>query len=155
MKSGGKLRKARGFDVWLQVGRTNIKVHQVLNMMLDKVDLSLAQHEILINIRNNSGLTQKQLSDQLLVVKSNVTALIQKLEARGLVRRTPDPDDTRKKCLALTARGEALVQKSFALQNRVVTAMTSVMSDKELEQMVDIMARVGEAVDVFRAANSR
>ena len=116
MTSSGKLRKARGFDVWLLVGRTNIKVHQALNLMLDKVDLSLAQHEILVNIRNNSGLTQKQLSDQLLVVKSNITALIQKLEARGLVRRTPDPDDTRKKCLALTTKGEALVQQSFALQ---------------------------------------
>ena len=29
------------------------------------------------------------------------------------------------------------------------------MSDKELEQMGDIMARVGDAVDVLRAANSR
>lgn len=140
-------RKARGFDVWLAVGRTNIKVHRALNLMLDKVDLSLAQHEILMTILNNSGLTQKQLSDQLLVVKSNVTALIKKLEARGLVQRQTDPYDSRNKLLSLTRAGEDLVQQSFALQNQVVKAMASVMSNAELQQMADVMARVSKAID--------
>jgi DNA-binding MarR family transcriptional regulator len=149
-----QLRKARGFDVWLEVGRTNLKVHRLLNLMLGEVDLSLAQHEILLNIRRDSGLTQKELSDQLLVVKSNVTALIKKLEARGLVLRKSDPDDSRIKRLSLTRAGDKLVQQSFALQNQVVKAMVSVMSDAELRQMADVMARVGGAVDTLQAASS-
>ena len=135
MPPEAKLRKARGFDVWLEVGRTNIKVHRVLNQLLDTVDLSLAQHEILVNIHHNTGLTQKQLSDQLLVVKSNVTALLKKLESRGLVQRQVDPQDSRNKRLSLTEAGEALLHRSFALQNTVVEAMMSVMSDAELEQL--------------------
>lgn len=142
-----QLRKARGFDVWLLVGQTNIKVHRTLNAMLAKVDLSLAQHEILVNIHRESGLTQKALSEKLLVVKSNISALLKKLEQRGLVRRAPDPEDSRNNQLTLTKRGEALVQESFTLQNRVVKAMVSVMSDQELEQMGDVMVRVGNAID--------
>ena len=83
-----QLRKPRGFDTWLLVGRTNLKVHRVLNLLLGELDLSLAQHEILVTIRRSSGLTQRELSEQLLVVKSNATALLQKLESRGLIRRT-------------------------------------------------------------------
>ena len=145
-----QLRKPRGFDTWLEVGRTNLKVHRALNLLLGELDLSLAQHEILVTIRRHPGLTQRELSDRLLVVKSNATALLKKLEARGLVRRVPDPDDSRVKRLNLTRAGEALVQQSFAVQTRVIKAMAAVMSDDELEQTADLMGRVGDAIDQLR-----
>ena len=142
-----QLQMPRGFDTWLTVGRTNLKVHRVLNLLLGELDLSLAQHEILVTIRRDSGLTQRELSEQLLVVKSNATALLKKLEARGLVRRTPDPDDSRIKRLSLTRKGNGLVERSFAVQTKVVKAMVSVVTDAELEFIADIMGRVGEVLD--------
>lgn len=140
-------REPRGFDTWLSVGRTNLKVHRTLNLLLGELDLSIAQHEILLTVGRHSGLTQRELSEQLLVIKSNATALLQKLEARGLVRRSPDPDDSRVKRLSLTRSGEALVERSFAVQTSVVEAMASVMSDDELQMTADIMGRVGAALD--------
>ena len=142
-----QLRKPRGFDTWLLVGRTNLKVHRALNLLLGELDLSLAQHEILVTICRNSGLTQRELSEQLLLIKSNATALLQKLEARGLIRRTPDSEDSRIKRLSLTRKGDVLVRKSFAVQTRVIQAMVAVMSDDELEQTAEIMGRVGDAID--------
>ncbi len=146
MNAEEKLIKTRGFDAWLTVGRTNLQVHRALNHALAEVDLSLAQHEILVAIWQKTGLTQKELSEKLLVIKSNVSALIKKLEARGLVLRAPDPNDTRNKRLSLTPAGVALVRKSFALQNRIVDAMASVMTDEELAMITDIMHRVGSAI---------
>ena len=150
MDSGKKFRKTRGFDTWLTVGRTNLQVHRALNHALAEVDLSLAQHEILVAIWQNTGLTQKQLSEKLLVIKSNVSALVKKLEVRGLVLRTADASDTRNKRLSLTPAGTTLVKKSFALQNRIVDAMASVMSDEELAMISDVMRRVGKAIDALQ-----
>ena len=147
MKSKEKLDKTRGFDVWLTVGRTNLKVHRALNQSLGELDLSLAQHEILLSIWQKNGITQKQLAENLLVVKSNVSALIKKLEARGLVQRDCDPNDTRNKCLSLTAAGRKLVRKSFERQNKIIDAMASVMQDKELQVTGEVMTRVGKALD--------
>ncbi len=147
MKTGKKLDKTRGFDVWLAVGRTNMKVHRALNQSLGELDLSLAQHEILLSIWQKSGITQKHLAENLLVVKSNVSALVKKLEARGLVHRDCDPCDTRNKCITLTEAGKKLVQQSFERQNRIIDAMASVMNDKELQMTADVMARVGKALD--------
>ena len=142
-----QLRTPRGFDTWLTVGRTNLKVHRALNLLLGELDLSLAQHEILVTIRRHSGLTQRELSDRLLVVKSNATALLKKLEARGLVQRSADPEDSRIKRLRLTPAGDALVCQSFAVQTRVIKAMVGVMSDAELDHMDDVMQRVDKAID--------
>lgn len=147
MNSDTKLDKTRGFDVWLTVGRTNLKVHRALNLSLAELNLSLAQHEILMSIWQNSGITQKALAKNLLVVKSNVSALIKKMEARGLVHRECDPSDTRNKCLSLTKAGRELVRQSFARQNQIVDAMASVMSDEDLERTADVMRRVGKAID--------
>ena len=147
-----QLRKPRGFDTWLNVGRTNLKVHRALNLLLGELDLSLAQHEILVTIQRHNGLTQRELSERLLVVKSNATALLKKLEARGLVRRTSDTEDSRVKRLSLTRKGQALVQQSFAVQCKVIKAMASVMSDAELDRMGDVMERVDGAIDSLIAS---
>ena len=129
------------------MGQTNLKVHRALNQLLGELDLSLAQHEILVTICRHSGLTQRELSEYLHVVKSNATALLKKLEARGLVQRSADSDDSRIKRLSLTFSGEALVEKSFSVQASVIKAMASVLTDDELELTGDIMSRVGSAVD--------
>ena len=153
MQNVTKSRKARGFDVWLHVGRTNLKVHRVLNQLLSTQDLSLAQHEILMTIGQQPGLTQRQLAERLLVVKSNISALLKKLEARGLVSRELDSNDSRNKHLSLTRAGQRLVTKSFELQNQVVQAMASTLSDDDLRQLDDIMGRVSGALDLLEAEN--
>jgi DNA-binding MarR family transcriptional regulator len=141
------LRTPRGFDTWITVGRTNLKVHRALNQLLGELELSLAQHEILVTIRRNPDLKQRELADRLHVIKSNATALLQKLETRGLVIRTSDPDDSRINRLNLTRSGDALVEKSFAVQSRVIDAMASVMTDDELERTADVMKRIDTAID--------
>lgn len=145
------LRTPRGLDAWITVGRTNLKVHRVLNQLLGELDLSLAKHEILVTIRRHPNLTQRELADRLHVIKSNATALLKKLSARGLVTRTSDPDDSRVKRLNLTPAGHALVENSFAVQARVIAAMASVLTDEELEQTADVMTRVGGAIAALTA----
>lgn len=147
MRKQKPLGKPRGLDTWLTVGHTNLKVHRALNQLLGELDLSLAQHEILVTICRHPNLTQRDLADRLHVIKSNATALLKKLEARGLVKRQTDTEDSRVNRLNLTRRGRALVEKSFAVQSRVIEAMVSVMSDEDLRNTADLMNRVGQAID--------
>ena len=139
--------KARGFDIWWLVGRTNIKVHRALTLLLGELGLSLAQHEILTAIWQNPGITQQQLAEILLVVKSNVSALVAKLEKGGLVERAADPEDNRNKLLFLSPSGEKLVLKSLKKQNQFIEKMMSVMSNNDLKKIDQIMRRVGDSLD--------
>ncbi len=149
MAADSKLRKARGFETWLEVGWTNLKVHRVLNQSLASVDLTLAQHEILMTVLQHDGITQNALSERLHVVKSNVSALLKKLEARGLVERLSDPGDSRNKLISLTRSGHKLVERSFELQNRIVEAMAAELSDDDLQHLSDVMSRGSRALDAF------
>lgn len=147
MKNTHALRKARGFDVWWLVGRTNMKVHRALTQLLSELDLTLAQHEILVAIWQSPDITQQQLAEKLLVVKSNVSALVTKLERNGLLQRVSDPSDNRNKRLILSPDGEELVIRSLEKQNQVIKKMASVLTDNELEELERIMTRVGGVLD--------
>lgn len=140
------MKKTRGFDTWFEVGRANLMCHRVLNGLLADLELSLAQHEVLATINALDEPTQKELSERLLVVKSNVSALLSKLEARGLVTRQTDRSDSRNKRLRLTTAGRDLLNESMQRQNRVVSAMASELSDDELEELASIMQRASRAL---------
>ena len=151
MNKNQDLEKARGFDVWWLVGRTNMKVHRVLSQLLGELDLTLAQHDILVVIWQSPDITQQQLAEKLLVVKSNISALVAKLEKRGLLERIPDPSDNRNKRLTLSSDGEKLVIKSLEIQNQVIERMVATVDDTDLEYIDRIMKRVGIVLDEMLA----
>lgn len=52
--------------------------------------------------------TMSEIATDLRCDNSNVTGIVDGLEARGLAERTPSPDDRRVKLIALTAEGRRL-----------------------------------------------
>lgn len=74
--------------------------------------LTAAQAKVLLALRPGEPVSQRTVADQLSYDPSNLTTLIDKLEAHGAVRRHPDPQDRRVKTLLLTAAG-AKIQRAF------------------------------------------
>jgi len=59
----------------------------------------------------------RELADELFCDASNVTALADRLEAKSLAVRQPDPGDRRVKALALTAEGERMRDRVFEIMS--------------------------------------
>src|SRR3954470_16981310 len=74
-----------------------------LESRLSDVGLSLAKLSALHHLSEaGESLPLGQLAERLSCVKSNVTQLIDRLEADGLVSRTSDPNDRRSRLAVLT-----------------------------------------------------
>jgi DNA-binding MarR family transcriptional regulator len=139
--------RPRGYDAWVGVVSNYQKCFRLLSRLLEPLGLSVAQHEVLQTIGRRQGLTQQELADCLLVVKSNVSGLLQRLEAQRLVSREPDPADARSKRILLTPKGERVLLRSAALQARVVEAMMESVDDRELALNIEFNRRVGDVLD--------
>jgi DNA-binding MarR family transcriptional regulator len=73
---------------------------------LDGVGLSIAKHSALTQLQEaGEPLTLSELAERLSCVRSNITQLVDRLEADGLVRRVADPDDRRSVRAELTDLG--------------------------------------------------
>jgi DNA-binding MarR family transcriptional regulator len=57
--------------------------------------MTRAQWALLLRLRHNPGLSQKEVADLLEVEPISVARLVDRLERNGLIERRPDPQDRR------------------------------------------------------------
>jgi len=81
-------------------------IEDQMEAALGKVSLSIAKQSALTQLAlAGEPLTLSQLATRLSCVRSNMTQLVDRLEADGLVRRMDDPTDRRSVRAELTALG--------------------------------------------------
>jgi DNA-binding MarR family transcriptional regulator len=93
--------------------------------------------------RRREGVTMSELSRMLLVSNGNATTVVDRLEADGLVRRTPSETDRRTVFVALTAEGLAQFEGLTAGHEAEVARMFGSLSEADLEALTDILKRMG------------
>lgn len=116
-------------------------IEERLEAALGKVSLSMAKQGALTQLAlAGEPLTLSQLATRLSCVRSNMTQLVDRLEADGLVKRLDDPSDRRSVRAELTALGRerqhagaramARVQSEFAagLSNDDRSALETALS---------------------------
>jgi DNA-binding MarR family transcriptional regulator len=88
-----------------------------------------------------------QLAERLACVKSNVTQLVDRLEADGLVARKPDPADRRTKLAALTPAGRRACQEGRRVQKDAERELSKRFTRDEAEQLTALAARMRSTAD--------
>src|SRR5947209_3367382 len=96
-----------------------------------ELDLHPAQAGALLQLA--SPLPMRELADLLACDSSNVTGLVDRLEARGLVARKPSSEDRRVKHVVLTATGRQLRERLLARVARPAVALEQ-LSEPEQAQ---------------------
>jgi DNA-binding MarR family transcriptional regulator len=108
---------------------------------LSEVGLSLAKLSALHRLTEaGESLPLGQLADRLACVKSNVTQLIDRLEADGLVSRASDPNDRRSRLAVLTDAGRKAYSKGSEIQRQTEQELFSALTSDEtstLHQLLD------------------
>lgn len=100
------------------------------------------QYIFLMAIANKERITQKALSEELLIDKTTTAKAIAKLEAEGYVRRESDPADNRYHLLYLTEAGRAVVPKVQEALEHVRNKSLIGISDEEYAFMLGLLKKV-------------
>jgi DNA-binding MarR family transcriptional regulator len=86
----------------------------ISSLHIRTLDLTPAQFDIVATLGNTAGMSFKELGEKTLITKGTLTGVIDRLEAKGLVRRAIKPEDRRSMIVQLTEKGEAEFQRTFA-----------------------------------------
>jgi DNA-binding MarR family transcriptional regulator len=84
------------------------------------------------------------LSRQLLVSNGNTTAIVDRLETDGLVRRTLPDRDRRTVIVALTAKGRGQFEWLAAEHEHEVNQMFAGLSDDDVDKLTSILKHLSE-----------
>lgn len=102
--------------------------------------LSGAQYNLLnVIARADGGLSQRELSDRLVVDRSNVTGLIDRMEKAGWVRRTDVPGDRRVYRVVLTNAGRKLWEEVTPLYRSAVAHVTRGLTVRRMQECLDTL----------------
>jgi DNA-binding MarR family transcriptional regulator len=110
---------------------------------LDTIGLSLAKLAAL-NVLAEAGdaLPLGQLADRLACVKSNITQLVDRLEADGLVTRQAAPNDRRARLAVMTATGKKAWKKGMTIQENGERELFKRLSRAEAKTLATLMSKV-------------
>ncbi len=109
-----------------------------------KHDTTLPRFDVLAALyRRRDGVTMSELSRMLLVSNGNATAVVDRLERDGLVRRTQSEQDRRTVFVALTPEGLANFEGLASDHEREVDRLFGGLSEADLDSLTEILKRMG------------
>ncbi len=109
---------------------------------LKPFELRLADFSALSVIEANPGLKQQTLGDALNIQRPNLVAVIDQLEARGLVNRGATPGDRRPYALTLTPAGSRLLAKAKAAEALHDRRVKAALGDADAALLLDMLRRI-------------
>ena len=119
-----------------------------LSMIADAVaDAELVQLEyaLLVFVDDVPGISQQTLSEALGIDRNNVSLMADKLEARGLLKRSVNGADRRARELYITPQGKKLWHGCRARVLEANTRILACLNAKEKELFLDMLVHVVNA----------
>ena len=135
-------------DVFHQLVRLEIELWDVVEARLRRDhDVSLARFEVLRAVGTRTPTRVNDIAADLAITVGGTSKLVDRLEAAGLCRRLPNPDDRRSSLIELTPAGRRLLQgadRSFAdeLERRLGAALPA----RDLTHLLRTLTRLRAAL---------
>jgi len=131
-------------EALLSLVRTSALMQKLSDRFFSRFGLTDVQFNILMILKEHgsAGLSQQELSEHLIVTKSNVVGLIDRLERSGYVKRMSHPSDRRFNQIVLTPKGgklELKIEESyFAEVDKMMNALTTSQKKAVIQAMETI-----------------
>lgn len=108
-------------------------------------DLTPVQYAALAAIRMNPGIDQTALVNAIALDRSTIAEVMSRLEAKGLIRRGPGPQDRRTRVLFPTAKGEQMLD---AIEPSAVSAQKLILAPLRPAERTAFMATLRRLVSI-------
>lgn len=134
----------------LRAWRAFLRAHHQVTAELDgelgrEEDLPLASYEVLLRLAQapDGAMRMSRLADVVLLSRSGLTRLVDRMVAEGLVERRTCPTDARGQFAALTPEGRSRLQHAAPVHIRGVRDhFIGRLSRPELRQLAELLEKV-------------
>ncbi len=124
-------------------------VTRLYQPVLKAFDLTYPQYLVLLCLWQRGTATVNELCEALDLANNTVTPLLTRLTERGLIKRTPDPDDARKRTISLTEQGKALKAQCQCVPHTLLAQVGADADDLKglFAQLDTLISAVNQALE--------
>jgi MarR family 2-MHQ and catechol resistance regulon transcriptional repressor len=137
--------------LWLVMVRCHHALSHIAERSIKDTGLGLTDFAALEALLHKGPLSISEIQSKVPLALGSMTAAVDRLEKKGLILRTPSPEDRRAKILKLSPKGRSLVKAAFTRHAADLETAMAVLDQGEKRQLHDLLKRVG----LFAAAARR
>lgn len=136
-------------DLGFLLSRASGVVAKSVSEALEPLGLRVRSYSVLAFASEQpEGVTQRRLAALMGLDPSQIVALVDDLENRGLVNRTPDPSDRRNKLIAATEEGHRIRQAAQQRADEEHVGYFDHVPPENLRDLRDALRRIAFPEDV-------
>src|SRR6478752_4257120 len=103
-----------GAHVWLVLMKAHRSLQRHAAASIASLDLGLSDFVVLEMLLHKGPMKVNDIGRKVDLTSGSITTAVDRLEARGLVSRELNPEDSRSRIVQLTAKGRTLIRTAFA-----------------------------------------
>jgi DNA-binding MarR family transcriptional regulator len=121
--------------------RAYLNILPVYGERMARFRLRPAEYSVLVLIDSNPDLRPRRLGQVLNISPPNLATLLDKLQARGLIKRDTDPSDGRAQRLRLTPKGAKVLAEAEQTVVKFETEVASRLTEREAETLKRLLQK--------------
>lgn len=138
--AAGPAKRARttAVSAWESLFRAQVAVMRTLAAEFPTRDISFNEYDVLFNLSRqpDRSLRLRDLNKHVLLTQPSVSRLIDRLVARGLVAKCPEPSDARGTIISLTDQGYEMFRRvAFDHMRSIADRVGTRLDQQELETL--------------------
>ena len=144
-----------GSHIRLVLWKAAKAVEKVDRASITQTGLGLSDFTIMEALLHKGPLPINKIGQKVLLTSGSMTAAVDRLEGKGLVKRIQDPSDGRCFYVHLTEKGRQTIQTAFAKHAKNLEKIASVLSDSECNELILLLKKIGLFAESLEAANTK
>ena len=140
-----------GYNCVIQTLRTANALWRESRRFFRPFGITEAQFNVLHLLgQKTEGMSQRELSDLLVVDRSNVTLLLDRMDKRGWIHRHDVPGDRRVYRVCLTSSGAKLWKRVLPSYQQAVETVTRKLSAREIQATLRVLQTMESHANQWR-----
>lgn len=136
-----------GTHLWLVLMKAHRALARHASKSVGQFDIGLSDFAILEVLLHKGPLPVNDIGRRIELTSGSISSAVDRLEARGLVRRAADAADRRARIVHLTAPGKACIQPIFASHKQAMDDAARGLSGAERATLIDLLKKLGTFAD--------
>ncbi|WP_295105819.1 MarR family winged helix-turn-helix transcriptional regulator [uncultured Microbacterium sp.] len=131
-------------EAWESLFRAQHELFTEMNTDFDDTDLGQAEYDVLLTVTRSPGMSARlrDVTANMLISQPSVSRLVDRMVARELVSKCPDPDDGRGALIRATDAGVRQFRSVATVHGRSIAERMSRLDDAELKTLRDLAEKL-------------
>jgi DNA-binding MarR family transcriptional regulator len=129
--------------MWLRLLTcTNMIEGEIRRRLRDTFHVTLPRFDLMAQLdKNPGGMTLGELSSRMMVSNGNVTGLVERLLAQGLLDRRPSPSDRRAQLVSLSSEGRRAFRAMARTHENWIAEIFAGLSPGDIDDMMRLLGK--------------